>query len=105
MKKRYKSIILFDLPDERSCLVNLSAIKWSERYKCRKCGNAKNFKGKEGVRQTMDKVQRCGIPYCGHSIQPVKVPAAERVLNVYYASTSKKRISSIEPCRLIANRG
>lgn len=47
MKKRYKSIILFDLPDERSCLVNLSAIKWSERYKCRKCGNAKNFKGKK----------------------------------------------------------
>jgi hypothetical protein len=46
-------------PDEITCLRYLDELKWSESFKCRKCGNTKYI---NGVKVFSRKCTRCGYP-------------------------------------------
>lgn len=49
MEAKYKSLSIFDFhtqfPDEESCYKHLATLKWSDGFKCKKCGHEKYCAG------------------------------------------------------------
>lgn len=108
MEQKFKSLSIFEFqqkfPDDRSCLIYLSELKWADGYKCSKCGYGKYCNGtKEYVRQCT-RCNHLDSVTSGNLFHKVKFPILKAFYIVYYISTCKKGISSTELSRKLALR-
>ena len=108
MESKYKSLSIFDFqnkfPDDVSCYEYLSELKWSEGFKCSRCGHEKFCKG---VGKYARQCTSCHISQSvtsGTLFQHVKFPILKAFYIVYYVSTNKKGISTTELSRKLELR-
>lgn len=108
MEARFKSLSIFEFqqrfPDEESCMVYLSDLKWSKGYKCRKCGNGKWCRGQSQHDRKCTKCNHTESPTSGTLFHKVKFSLLKAFWIVYYVSTSKKGMASTELSRKLALR-
>lgn len=95
-----KELSLFDFQSQFSsdadCLAYLSALKWQDGYKCKKCGYGSFCKGiKEHDRQC-NRCRYLESPTAGTLFHKVKFTLVKAFYAVYFISTNKKGIASTE---------
>jgi len=108
MESKFKSLSIFEFqtmfPDDESCLQYLSGLKWSEGYKCKKCGHIHYCQGNKKYDRQCTKCNYKESPTSGTLFHNVKFPLVKAFWIVYYMSTSKKGISSTELSRKLQLR-
>jgi len=91
-------------PNNEACKKYLSDLKWSEGYSCKKCAYRTYRKGQD---KYMRKCNRCSYqesPTAGTLFHKLKFPLLKAFYIIYYVSTNKKGISSMELSRKLALR-
>ena len=108
MEAKFKSLSIFEFhakfPDVDSCFKHLSELKWKEGYTCVKCQNIKSC---DGLRKYDRQCTRCSYvesPTAGTLFHQVKFSLLKAMWIVYYVSTNKKGISSLELSRKLELR-
>lgn len=95
-----KELSLFDFQSkfryERDCLEYLSALKWQEGYKCRKCGYDRYCQGIKAHDRQCSRCRYLESPTAGTLFHKVKFPLVKAFYAVYFISTNKKGIPSTE---------
>lgn len=108
MEAKYKSLSLFEFqarfPDETSCYEYLADLKWSDGYKCKKCGNTKYCDGLGKSGRQCTKCSYVESATAGTLFHQVKFPILKAFYIVYYVSISKKGITSTELSRKLELR-
>lgn len=108
MESRFKSLSIFEFqklfPDTESCLKYLSGIKWTEGYKCRKCGHHHYCKGLKLYDRQCSRCNYSESPTANTLFHKVKFPLVKAFWIVYYVATSKKGIASTELSRKLQLR-
>lgn len=108
MEARFKSLSIFEFqerfPDERSCYLYLSKLKWSEGYQCKKCGNKKYCKGLKEFDRQCTICRYCESPTAGTLFHRLKFSILKAFWIIYYLSTSKKGMASTELSRKLELR-
>ena len=108
MEQRYKSLSLFEFqrrfPNDEACLKYLSDLKWSNGYRCKRCGNDKYNKGNTKYHRKCTRCNHQESPTSDTLFHKVKFPILKAFYIVYFVSTSKKGISSTELSRKLQLR-
>jgi len=103
MEKRFQSLSLFEFqslfPDDNACLQYLADTKWSNGFKCSKCGHEKYCKVKQPHSRQCTKCRLKASPTSNTLFHKVKFPLLKAFYIVYFVSTNKKGISSTELSR------
>lgn len=94
---------LFDFqekfPDKDSCLSYLADLKWSEGYKCPKCGHSHHCMGSTPYSRQCTRCRYVESPTAGTLFHQVKFDLVKAFWIVYFVSTNKKGITSTELSR------
>lgn len=108
MEAKFKSLSIFDFqqrfPDERSCYLYLSKLKWAEGYQCKKCGHKNYCKGKKEFDRQCTSCRYCESPTAGTLFHKLKFSILKAFWIVYYLSTNKKGMASTELSRKLELR-
>ncbi len=108
MEAKYKSISILEFqqlfPDDDACLAYLSEQKWSNGYKCKKCGHTHYCKGKRKYDRQCTKCNYTESPTSGTLFHKTKFSLLKAFWIIYFMSTSKKGISSTELSRKLQLR-
>ncbi len=108
MESKFKSLSIFEFqemfPDEESCLQYLSDLKWSDGYKCKKCGHTHYCQGNRKYDRQCTRCNYKESPTSGTLFHKVKFSLLKAFWIIYYMSTSKKGISSTELSRKLQLR-
>lgn len=108
MEKRFKSLSLFEFqarfPDQNSCLLYLSTIKWSEGYVCSKCGHNHYCKGNGDFDRQCTSCRYIESPTAGTLFHRCKFSVLKAFYIVFYVATNKNGISTTELSRKLALR-
>ena len=108
MEKKYQSLSLFEFqsqfPDDDACYKYLASRKWSNGFKCEKCGHHHYCKGKQKYTRQCTKCRHQESPTSNTLFHKVKFPILKAFYIVYFISTNKKGISSTELSRKLSLR-
>lgn len=108
MEKKYESLSLFEFqsqfPDDDACYQYLASRKWSNGFKCEKCGHHHYCKGKQKYTRQCTKCRHQESPTSNTLFHKVKFPILKAFYIVYFISTNKKGISSTELSRKLSLR-
>ncbi|TVR82210.1 MAG: IS1595 family transposase [Chitinophagaceae bacterium] len=108
MEVRYKSLSIFEFqqrfPDERSCYIHLSKLKWSQGYQCKKCGHKNYCKGKKEFDRQCTSCKYSESPTAGTLFHKLKFSVLKAFWIIYYLSTNKKGMASTELSRKLELR-
>jgi hypothetical protein len=100
MEKRFKSLSLFEFqsqfPNDESCTKYLAELKWSNGFKCVKCGNDKFCVGNKAYDRQCTRCNHGESPTAGTLFHKSKLPILKAFYIIYYLATTKNGISSTE---------
>ena len=89
---------------DNQCLAYLSAEKWKNGYACSKCGHTHYCKGNTLYSRQCTRCNHTDSPTSGTLFHKVKFPLLKAFYIVYFVSTNKKGISSMELSRKLSLR-
>ncbi len=108
MESKFKSLTLFEFqeqfPDEDSCYKYLANLKWSEGYKCTKCGHGNYCAGISPYSRQCTSCRYIESATAGTLFHKCKFSILLAFYIVYYVATSKKGIASTELSRKLGLR-
>lgn len=108
MEAKYKSLSIFEFqerfPDEDSCLQHLAVLKWRDGYACARCKHKNSCKAVKKYDRQCSRCNYVESPTAGTLFHKVKFPILKAMWIVYYVSTNKKGISSLELSRKLELR-
>jgi hypothetical protein len=108
MENKFKSLTIFEFqerfPDDDSCYVYLSELKWGNGFVCPICGHTKYCNGKRKYDRQCTSCHRISSPTSGTLFHRLKFSVLKAFYIVYYVSTNKKGISSTELSRKLGLR-
>lgn len=82
--------------DDNDCLEYLSAIKWYDGYKCKRCDNNKYGSGKKSYNRRCTKCRYDESPTAGTTFEKLKFPILIAFHIIFKIGTKKKGMSSLE---------
>ncbi len=82
--------------DDNDCLEYLSAIKWYDGYKCKRCDNNKYGSGKKSYNRRCTKCRYDESPTAGTMFEKLKFPILIAFHIIFKIGTKKKGMSSLE---------
>ena len=96
MKFIGENIIEFSqrFPDDRSCLEYLSEIKWSEGYKCTKCGHTKHTVRKKNLARDCNRCHHIESPTANTLFHRIRFGLQKAFMIVFEMSATTKSLSS-----------
>lgn len=108
MEKRFRSLTLMEFsekfPNDQACMNYLASLKWPNGFLCEKCGHNKYCQGKLAQSR---QCTRCGYhatPTSGTLFHKMKFSLQKAFYIIYFMSTNKKGISSVELSRKLGLR-
>jgi len=108
MESKYKSLSFFEFserfPDENSCYVELSRLKWGNVFKCKKCSYDKYCKATRPYDRQCNRCHHVESVTSGTLFHKVKFSILKAFYIVYLVSTNKKGITSTELSRKLELR-
>lgn len=108
MELRFKSLSLFDFqerfPDSDSCLSHLAELKWSNGFRCRKCGHGKHCAGGKPCSRQCTSCRYDESPTANTLFHKIKFDLLKAFYIVYFVSTNKKGVTSTELARKLSLR-
>ena len=108
MEKSQNSLSLFEFQQrfatDNQCLAYLSAEKWKNGFVCPKCGHTHYCAGASLYSRQCTRCKHSDSPTAGTLFHKVKFPLLKAFYIVYFVSTSKKGISSMELSRKLGLR-
>jgi len=108
MELRFKSLSLFDFqerfPDSDSCLSHLAELKWSNGFRCRKCGHGKHCAGGQPCSRQCTSCRYDESPTANTLFHKIKFDLLKAFYIVYFVSTNKKGVISTELARKLSLR-
>jgi transposase-like protein len=108
MEKVTKSLSLFEFQQrfstDEQCLEYLSLVKWQNGYACVKCGHRHYCQGHAPFSRQCTRCKYTESPTSGTLFHKVKFSLLKAFYIVYFVSTSKKGISSMELSRKLGLR-
>ena len=108
MEKSHKSLSLFEFQQrfatDNQCLAYLAAEKWKDGYLCPKCGHTHYCQGNTLYSRQCTRCKHTASPTSGTLFHKVKFPLLKAFYIVYFVSTNKKGISSMELSRKLELR-
>jgi hypothetical protein len=108
MEQAYTNLSLFDFQqrftDDNQCLAYLAAEKWRHGYVCPKCGHTHYCKGRPPYSRQCTRCKHTDSPTAGTLFHKVKFSLLKAFYIVYFVSTNKKGISSMELSRKLGLR-
>lgn len=103
MEQRFKSLSLFEFQDRYStsedCLKDLSNLKWSKGFNCRKCGHNHSCQGTAAYSRECTKCRYVESATAQTLFHHIKFDLLKAFYIVYFVSTNKKGITSTELSR------
>jgi len=108
MEKRFKSLSLFEFqaqfPNDETCTEYLADLKWTNGFKCSKCGHDKYCTGNKTYDRQCTRCNHGESPMAGTLFHKSKLPILKAFYITYYLATTKNGISSTELSRKLALR-
>jgi hypothetical protein len=108
MESKYKSLSIFEFqerfPDQDSCYKHLAEVKWSDGFKCKKCGHDKYCKGTGNHARQCTSCHVSESATSGTLFHGAKFSILKAFYIVYYVSTNKKGIATTELSRKLELR-
>jgi len=108
MENKFRSLTIFEFqerfPDEDSCYMYLSELKWGNGFVCPNCGHTNYCNGKRKYDRQCTSCHRISSPTSGTLFHQLKFSVLKAFYIVYYVSTNKKGISSTELSRKLGLR-
>jgi hypothetical protein len=108
MEKRDKSLSLFDFQNrfttDNKCFAYLAQEKWKNGFVCPKCGHTHYCAGNSLYSRQCTRCSHTDSPTAGTLFHKVKFPILKAFYIVYFVSTNKKGISSMELSRKLGLR-
>ena len=108
MEKSHKSLSLFEFQQrfatDNQCIAYLAAEKWKDGYLCPKCGHTHYCQGNTLYSRQCTRCKHTASPTSGTLFHKVKFPLLKAFYIVYFVSTNKKGISSMELSRKLELR-
>lgn len=108
MEQRFKSLSLFEFQQKfrsaEDCKKYLAELKWSNGYKCRKCGYTKSCEGCNLYSRQCNSCHYEETVTSNTLFHKVKFDLLKAFYIVYFMSTNKKGISSTELSRTLGLR-
>ncbi len=101
MKFEGESILKFmeQFPDDRSCLQYLSELKWSDGYKCKKCGHTKYTVRKKNLARDCNRCHHIESPTAGTLFHRVRFGIRKAFGIVFEMSATTKGLSASQVAR------
>ncbi len=97
---KFIGVVLFDFIDsfktDEDCKQYLSAIKWTNGYQCKKCGNANYCRGRSAFSRRCTKCKYDESPIAGTMFDKCKFPLLKAFHIAFKISTKKKGMSTLE---------
>lgn len=108
MELKFKSLSLFEFrerfPDSESCIKYLADQKWSEGFKCIKCGHGNFCRGGTPHSRQCTSCRYDESPTANTLFHQLKFDPLKAFYIVYFVSTNKKGITSTELSRKLGLR-
>jgi len=108
MDKSANSLSLFEFQQrfstDNQCLAHLASEKWKNGYACSQCGHPRYCQGNTLYSRQCTRCKHTESPTSGTLFHKVKFPLLKAFYIVYFVSTNKKGISSMELSRKLGLR-
>jgi len=108
MEKSHKSMRLFEFQQrftsDNQCRAYLAAEKWKNGYACSKCGHTHYCQSNTLYSRQCTRCKHTDSPTSGMFFHKVKFPLLKAFYIVYFVSTNKKGIASMELSRKLGLR-
>lgn len=91
-------------PDKDSCFKYLEELKWSNGYKCKKCGNIKWCKGKDDCFKRCTKCRYDESPTAFTIFHKLKFPITKAFYMLFLVYANKEEITPLELSQMLTLR-